>query len=45
MLEGVAIAASGTRVLIEGKYPYRQVYLLLRARLLTLKTKDSYHGH
>jgi hypothetical protein len=31
--------------IVEGKSPYGQVDLLLRARLLTLKTEDAYHGH
>jgi hypothetical protein len=30
---------------VEGKSPCGQVDLLLRARLLTLKTEDAYHGH
>jgi hypothetical protein len=32
-------------IFVEGKSPCGQVDLLLRARLLTLKTKDAYHGH
>jgi hypothetical protein len=32
-------------IFVEGKSPCRQVDLLLRARLLTLKTKDAYRGH
>jgi hypothetical protein len=32
-------------VSVEGKSPCGQVDLLLRDRLLTLKTEDAYRGH
>ena len=38
------ISHSREKVIVVGKSPCGQVDLLLRARLLTLKTEDAYHG-
>ena len=43
--KGFDSSPSELPIYVEGKSPYGQVDILLRARLLTLKTEDAYHGH